>query len=110
MTSHERLAELFAELRGLGIACLVMGGHAVRFHGVDRSTLDYDLALAMDRDEWNDLPRRLRASRLLANCREGDSWRPKDFRRFVMGALADGRQERFECWRRNHLLAPFADL
>lgn len=41
---------------------------------------------------------------------EGVSWRPDSFRRFVLGRLPDGREERLEFWRRNHLLAPFDEL
>lgn len=110
MTGEERLAELFQELRALDIPCLVMGGHAVRFYGVDRSTLDYDRVVALDASEWDALPDRLRRAPALANCREGHSCRPADFRRFVVGTLPDGREERLEFWRRNHLLAPWIEL
>lgn len=38
---------------------------------------------------------------------EVPSWRPRDFRRFIIGRLPDGREERLELWRRNHLLVHF---
>jgi hypothetical protein len=110
VTSDERLAALYTELRELGVPCLVMGGHAVRFHGVDRNTIDYDFHLALAADEWTGLHVLLRRSRSLTAAREEPSWRPADFRRFSIGRLPDGRDELFECWRRNHLLRPFEEL
>lgn len=109
-SAEQRLAVIYAEIRRLGLSALVMGGHAVRFYGVDRSTIDYDLAIALDAAGWNDFARILAASPLFAAAREGHSWRPPDFRRFEIGSLPDGRPERLEFWRRNHLLAPFAEL
>ena len=41
---------------------------------------------------------------------EGTTWRPTEFRRFVVGTLPDGREERLEFWRHNHLLGPFEEL
>ena len=112
MTSEERLAALYAAIRELGLPCLVMGGHAVRFYGVDRTTIDYDMHLSVDAEVWADLPATLLRSPVFAAAppREGPSWRPSDFRRFVVGTLPDGREERLEFWRRNHLLAPFDEL
>jgi hypothetical protein len=110
VTSEERLAALYDELRRLGLRCLVVGGHAVRFYGVDRSTLDFDFHIALAAEQWAQLPTILGRSPLLAKLREGPSWRPADFRRFVIGLLPDGREERIECWRHNHLLAPFDEL
>jgi hypothetical protein len=107
---EQRLAVIYAELGRLGLPALVMGGHAVRFYGIDRSTIDYDLAITLPEPRWERLPEVLRASPLFAIVREGPSWRPSDFRRLIVGALPDGREERLEFWRRNHLLAPFADL
>jgi hypothetical protein len=111
VSPDERLAAVYAELRALGLPCLVMGGHAARFFGVDRMTRDYDLHVALDPAAWQALPRTLAASALFGpSLREGPSWRPDDFRRFVIGRLPDGGEERLECWRRNHLLAPFVTL
>lgn len=110
MNAEERLAQIFAELTRLGISALVMGGHAVRFYGVDRSTIDYDLVVAASPEDWERLPARLSSSTLFARAVQGPSWRPKSFRRFVLGTLPDGREERLEFWRENHLLASFADL
>jgi hypothetical protein len=87
-----------------------MGGHAVRYYGLQRHTDDVDLHLAPDC--WDDLSQRLAQSSLFANLPviEGPTWRPGSFRRFQVGVLAGGREEWLEFWRRNHLLAPFADL
>jgi hypothetical protein len=110
MSAEERLAALYAQLAGFGLPCLVMGGHAVRFHGIDRTTVDFDFHIALEPEAWGGLLETLGRSPLLGGAREAHSWRPADFRRFVIGRLADGRDELLECWRRNHLLAPFPDL
>ena len=87
-----------------------MGGHAVRFYGLQRHTNDFDLTLAPE--GWDDLADRLARTGLFlgAGPVEGNSWRPGAFRRFLLGNLADGREEWLEFWRGNHLLAPFAEL
>jgi hypothetical protein len=105
-----RLAEIVTALEGAGVSCLVLGGHAVRYYGLDRTTNDYDLHLAPD--AWADLASRLGRTALLAGqpATEGPSWRPGDFRRFLLGRFPDGREEWLEFWRHNHLLAPFAEL
>lgn len=109
MTPDERCAQIFNELARVGIRCLVMGGHAVRFYGIQRGTIDFDLAVEDSR--WDDLPLLMaRAQAIGPTVTEGASWRPGDFRRFVAGTLSDGREERVEFWRRNHLLAPFPEL
>lgn len=108
--SDERLATIFLELERLGYRALVMGGHAVRFHGVDRNTLDYDLHLALDDDGWSSLAATLACSPTLGGAVEGPSWRPESFRRFIVGRLPDGREERLEFWRKNHLLGSFDAL
>jgi hypothetical protein len=108
--AEERLAAIYAEIARLGLRALVMGGHAVRFYGVDRSTVDYDLVIALDPPRWGDLLRIVAASPLLTAAREAQSWRPNEFRRFEIGTLPDGRPERLEFWRQNHLLAPFPEL
>jgi hypothetical protein len=105
-----RLAEIVAALQGAGLACLVMGGHAVRYYGLQRNTNDYDLHLAPER--WPELLQLLQQSPLFHGrpLSEGPSWRPHAFRRFQIGRLADGREEWLEFWRSNHLLPPFAEL
>jgi hypothetical protein len=110
VNSESRLAEIVTALEGEGIACLVMGGHAVRYYGLIRNTIDFDLCLAPE--VWDDLPARLAATPLLTKQAviEGSSWRPRWFRRFQIGQLPDGREERLEFWCGNHLLAPFAEL
>lgn len=112
MSGEERLAALFAAFRDTGIECLVMGGHAVRYYGVDRSTIDYDFHAAMDADAWNRLPSILDGLPVFTGAPvvEGPSWRPSEFRRFVIGRLPGGGEERLELWRGNHLLAPFSQL
>ena len=40
MNPDARLAEIVAALEAVGLNCLVMGGHAVRFYGLDRNTGD----------------------------------------------------------------------
>jgi hypothetical protein len=105
-----RLAEVVAELELVGVSCLVMGGHAVRFYGLSRNTNDVDLHVAPDR--WDDLPARLAKTNLFVGqaVQEGPSWRPGAFRRFRIGTLPDGRDEWLEFWRENHLLAPHNEL
>jgi hypothetical protein len=105
-----RLAEIVTALERVGLTVLVMGGHAVRYYGVDRNTIDYDLHLSPA--DWDDLAPRLHQSPLAAGQRlaEGLSWRPDSFRRFLLGRLPDGRDEWLEFWRTNHLLPPFAEL
>ena len=60
MTTDERLAEIMAALEDVGLTCLVMGGHAVRFYGVQRTTVDFDLHVMPD--AWGELAGRLAAS------------------------------------------------
>jgi hypothetical protein len=110
VTSETRLAEIVTALEVVDISCLIMGGHAVRYYGLERNTVDFDLHLAPEC--WPDLPDRLRRSPLLARLPvvEGPTWRPRDFRRFRIGQLPDGREEWLEFWRENHLLPPYAEL
>jgi hypothetical protein len=110
LNPEERLAAIVAALESVGLSCLVMGGHAVRFYGLERHTNDFDLTLAPD--GWDDLADRLARTGLFAGAGpiEGTSWRPAAFRRFLLGNLADGQEEWLEFWRGNHLLAPFPEL
>jgi hypothetical protein len=105
-----RLAEVVTALEQVGLTVLVMGGHAVRYYGLERTTIDYDLHLSPA--DWDDLSARLARSPLAAGqpLTEGPSWRPGSFRRFLLGQLPDGRDEWLEFWRNNHLLPPFAEL
>jgi hypothetical protein len=105
-----RLAEVVTALEQVGLTVLVMGGHAVRYYGLDRNTIDYDLYLSPA--DWDDLPSRLNRSTLAGGrpLTPGPSWRPGSFQRFLLGQLPDGRDEWLEFWRTNHLLPPFADL
>jgi hypothetical protein len=110
VTSAERLAEVVTALETVGVTTLVMGGHAVRFHGLARNTDDFDLHVAPDK--WDDLPTLLAQTTLVSTgpLVEGPSWRADVFRRFRIGALPDGRDEWLEFWKTNHLLPPHAEL
>ena len=110
VTGELRLAEIVTELEKVGMICLVMGGHAVRYYGLCRNTNDFDLHLAPE--TWDELSSRVgRTSLFLGKDPvEGPSWRPRAFRRFQIGVLPDGREEWLEFWCGNHLLAPFSDL
>jgi hypothetical protein len=110
LSPEERLAAIVTALESVGLSCLVMGGHAVRYYGLQRHTNDFDLTLAPD--SWDDLDNRLARTGLFpgAGLVEGNSWRPGAFRRFLLGNLADGQEEWLEFWRGNHLLAPFPEL
>lgn len=110
MSPDEKLAAVVTALEGVGIRCLVMGGHAVRYYGLDRTTDDFDLHLAPDC--WDDLADRMARSDWLRgrNPVEVPSWRVTTFRRFQIGTLASGREEWLEFWKENHLLPPFDDL
>jgi hypothetical protein len=110
VTPDVRLAEVVAELEKVGISCLVMGGHAVRFYGLMRYTNDVDLHVSPA--QWDDLPTRLATTNLFGGqpVVEGPSWRPGAFRRFQIGSLPDGREEWLEFWKENHLLAPHEEL
>jgi len=110
VNAAHRLAEIVIALEQVGLTVLVMGGHAVRYYGLDRNTIDYDLHLSPA--EWDDLVLRLNRSSLAGGqaLSEGTSWRPGSFRRFLLGRFPDGRDEWLEFWRNNHLLPPFAEL
>ncbi len=47
MTPEQKLARICLSLSGAGIDALVMGGHAVRYYGIDRNTTDFDLVAAV---------------------------------------------------------------
>jgi hypothetical protein len=108
MSPEERLAMIVLALESAGLSCLVMGGHAVRYYGLSRYTNDFDLVLASER--FGELDKILAQAVLFAGVSEGNSWRPNDFRRFLLRRLPDDREEWLEFWRHNHLLAPFAEL
>jgi hypothetical protein len=110
VTGELRLAKIVTDLESVGIICLVMGGHAVRYYGLCRNTNDFDLHLAPE--TWDDLSARVARSPLFMGKEvlEGPSWRPHSFRRFQIGTLPDGREEWLEFWCGNHLLSPFPEL
>jgi hypothetical protein len=108
VTPDQRLGQIVRALRDVGIDALVMGGHALRYYGVDRNTVDYDFFTAAT--STNDLKNRLTQSVPFQGIRMGPSWRPTDFARFEIGRLPDGREEWLEFWLRNHLLPDFQAL
>lgn len=108
MSPDEKLALIARSLRDSGLDVLVMGGHAVRYYGVDRNTSDFDLVTAVSLP--NDLIKRLPKIPIFAKIKEIPVWRTGDFARFEIGALPDGRQELLEFWIHNHLLPDFATL
>jgi hypothetical protein len=85
--------EVVSALESVGVGSLVMGGHAIRFYGLTRTTVAYDFHVAPSC--WDDLAERLRRSSLAKNCPlvVGPSWRSGDFRRFRIGELSNGRDE-----------------
>jgi len=85
-----------------------MGGHAVRYYGIDRNTIDFDLVTSLATPE--ELRLRLPKIESLAGIRAEPVWRSRDFARFEIGRLPDGREEWLEFWIRNHLLGDFQSL
>lgn len=108
MTPDQRLARIVQLLKKAGVDSLVMGGHAVRYYGVDRSTMDFDLVTSVNSPDA--LRLKLKAVDELRGAREEPVWRHTDVARFEIGKLADGRAEYLEFWLRNHLLADFSEL
>jgi hypothetical protein len=110
VSASQRLLDITDALGECGIKYLIMGGHAVRHYGVDRNTLDFDFQIAGD--HYSDLERRLSQAALFrgTDLKPGVSWRPKNFCRFQIGALPNGREEWLEFWLSNHLLGPFPDV
>jgi hypothetical protein len=43
VNAEERLSSIYEAIASSGIRALVMGGHAVRFYGVERTTYDFHL-------------------------------------------------------------------
>ena len=108
MTPDEKLAHITRSLKEAGIDALVMGGHAVRYYGIDRNTIDFDFVTSLATPE--ELQLRLPQIESLGSVRAETVWRSKDFARFEIGRLPDGREEWLEFWIRNHLLGEFSAL
>ena len=108
MANDIKLAKIARSLQEAGIDALVMGGHAVRYYGVDRNTSDFDLVTSEESTE--SLCLRLATIPSLSPLKEIPAWRSGDFARFEIGTLPDGRQELLEFWLRNHLLPDFASM
>jgi hypothetical protein len=104
------LLEITDALVEAGLRFLVMGGHAVRYYGVDRNTFDFDFHLSAE--DAAGMAGRLCRTRLFAGSMlsEVPGWRRTDFQRFQIGVLPSGREEWLEFWFRNHLLPPFEQL
>ncbi|MEW6303099.1 MAG: hypothetical protein AB1705_06490 [Verrucomicrobiota bacterium] len=109
MNPTDKFLHVLAALQKAGLQPLVMGGHAVRYYGVDRNTLDFDFHLSVESAAA--LEKQLLTTGLFPNgLVEGPSWRKEDFRRFQIGTLPDGREEWLEFWLHNHLLDSFPEL
>lgn len=108
MSPDEKLARIVREIKEAGVDALVMGGHAVRYYGVDRNTSDFDMVASVASPA--DLRAKLPPSPLFAAFKEVPAWRSDDFARFEIGTLPNGRQEFLEFWIRNHLLPDFSTL
>lgn len=108
MMADEKLAQIYRSLCEAGIDALVMGGHAVRYYGVGRNTIDFDLVTAIATTD--ELRVRLPQIPALLPIREEPVWRGHDFARYEIGKLPDGREQWLEFWLRNHLLDKFANL
>jgi len=108
MTPDQKLAFIARSLQDAGIETLVMGGHAVRYYGIDRNTADFDLVTSVATPD--ELRLRLPRIEALGPVREEPVWRSRDFARFEIGRLPDGREEWLEFWIRNHLLGDFKSL
>src|SRR5213595_402714 len=98
VTPDQRLARIALGLRDAGIEALVMGGHAVRYYGVDRNTIDFDFHISVGNESKLDEVLVQHTLFRRAPLVEGPSWRPKAFRRFRIGFLDDGREEWMEFW------------
>jgi hypothetical protein len=104
-----KLARIASALDEVGLACLVMGGHAVRYYGVGRNASAFDFYVsARSMDEVRDRLAKAEVSGEFA-AREGPSWRRDDFARFEIGRLTDGREEWLEFWLHNQLLPEFSE-
>jgi hypothetical protein len=108
LTSDQHLARIVESLHENGIDVLVMGGHAVRYYGVSRNTVDFDLVTSVVSPDL--LRTKLASIQTLSHALPEPVWRSRDFARFEVGRLADGRSEYLEFWLRNHLLDDFSKL
>lgn len=108
MNPDQKLALLAQLINDSGMNALVMGGHAVRYYGIDRNTADFDMVAGTSSP--TELRKKLAEIPMLASAKEVPVWRTNDFARFEIGTLPDGRQELLEFWLQNHLLPDFATL
>jgi hypothetical protein len=110
VTPTARLIEVVGALNHAGIRFLIMGGHAVRYYGIDRNTSDFDFHIGLEGAEG--LESRLKLTQAFgpSGVVASTSWRGDDFFRFEIGKLPNGREEWMEFWVRNHLLPPFDEL
>ena len=110
LSIETRLAQVVTALEHAGLPCLVMGGHAVRYYGVGRNTIDFDFYVSAPSMQAVRATVATLQETAMLTVREGPSWRPEDFARFEIGRLSDGREEWLEFWLHNHLLPGFAEL
>ncbi len=91
LNSEERLAAALTGLESVGLYCLVVAGHAVRFCGLNQHTSDLDLTLAPE--GWSDLADRLVRAGLFGATGpvEGNTWRPRAFRRSCSARCLKGK-------------------
>jgi hypothetical protein len=108
VTAEQKLARIYRVLANAGIETLVMGGHAARYYGVSRNTVDFDLVTAICTPE--ELHSRVPLIAALGPLRQEPAWRKHDFVRYEIGKLDDGREEWLEFWLHNHLLDEFPRL
>jgi hypothetical protein len=110
LNATDRLAEIVAAFERVKLDYLVMGGHAARYYGIQRTTIDFDIHVSVT--VWKNLTQLLTETTLIPDplSAEGPSWRRDAFRRFLIGRLSDGREEWLQFWGSNHLLPPFDEL
>ena len=68
MSPDEKLAHIVRVVKEAGVDALVMGGHAIRYYGVDRNTSDFDIVASVTSPA--DLRAKLLASPLFATFQE----------------------------------------
>src|SRR5271157_5019482 len=97
-------------LEHAGLPCLVMGGHAVRYYGVGRNTIDFDFYVsAPSMQDVRATVATLQETAMLTT-REGPSWPREVFARSGMGGLPEGQEEGPNFGPQNHRPPGSADF
>lgn len=78
--SARMVTHIAHSLQDTGRDALVMGGNAVRYYGVDRNTVDFDLVTSVASPD--ELRSRLNAIPGFETLKEIPAWRRGDFARF----------------------------